>query len=45
MGRIIPIEKECMGIVDSKMIAYARADEEYFTLISKDAFLALNKGM
>jgi hypothetical protein len=39
-GDIRPIEKESMGIVAAKMIVYAGEDEEYYTFISREAFLA-----
>jgi hypothetical protein len=38
MGHIRPIEIECIGIVASKMIAYAREDEEYLLLFLKMLF-------
>jgi hypothetical protein len=44
-GNIRPIEKEDNGIVAAKMIVYAGEDEEYFTFISKEAFLELNAWM
>ena len=42
-GNIKPIEKKGIGIVAAKMIIYEGEDEEYFTFISKEAFLALNE--
>lgn len=42
---IKPIEKEGIGIVAAKMIVYEGEDEEYFTFISKEAFLELNEWM
>jgi len=44
-GNIKPIEKEKMGIIAAKMIVYEAEDEEYFTFISKEAFLELNEWM
>jgi hypothetical protein len=41
-GNIKPIEKEGIGVVAAKMIVYEGEDEEYFTFISQEAFLALN---
>jgi hypothetical protein len=40
-----PIEKEGIGIVAAKMIVYEGEDEEYFTFISKEAFLELSEWM
>ncbi len=44
-GNIRPIEKKGIGIVAAKMIVYEGEDEEYFTFISKEAFLELNEWM
>jgi hypothetical protein len=44
-GDIRPIEKEGMGIVAAKMIVYAGEDEEYYTFISREAFLALKESI
>lgn len=40
---IKPIEKDGIGVVAAKVIVYAGEDEEYFTFISSEAYLELQK--
>ncbi len=42
-GNITPIEKDGLGVVVAKVIVYTGEDEEYFTFISTEAFLELQK--
>ena len=42
-GNIRPIEKDGIGVVAAKVIVYAGEDEEYFTFISSEACLELQK--
>jgi len=42
-GNIKPIEKGDSGVLAAKMIVYAGEDEEYFTFISGEAYLELQK--
>jgi integrase len=42
-GNITSIEKDGLGVVAAKVIVYAGEDEEYFTFISSEAYLELQK--
>ncbi|HEX5186669.1 MAG TPA: hypothetical protein VFV86_07240 [Nitrososphaeraceae archaeon] len=44
-GNIKPIEKNGISVLAAKMIVYAGEDEEYFTFISNEAYLELQKWM